>query len=155
MRDFDLLEDYKTHRLGMTITTLDRNLQKVLELYASETSERINTLKKAQSKGIKTWVFLGPLIPEFTDTPSNLEAIFRALEGLNLDHIYVDRLNPRWGVMQSLRKELSREDYTKFRLLFYKATNPTKYADYSRQLKAKAQEFARQSGLSDKVTFCF
>ena len=41
----------------MTITTLDRNLQKVLEA----SSERINTLKIAQEKGIKTWVFLGRL----------------------------------------------------------------------------------------------
>ena len=96
-RDLDILSSYKTPSLGMTITTLDRNLQKVLEPYASESLERLNTLKIAQEKGIKTWVFLGPLIPEFTDTRANLEAIFRALEGLNLDHIYVDRLNPSLG----------------------------------------------------------
>ena len=155
LRDFDLLGAYKTPSLGMTITTMDRNLQKVLEPYASESSERLNTLKKAESKGIKTWVFLGPLIPEFTDTPANLEAIFRALKGLNLDSVYIDRLNPRWGVLDSLKKGLSREDYTKFRLLFYKATNPTKYQEYSRQLKAKASEFAHQFSLSDKLTFCF
>ena len=93
LRDFDLLEAYKTPSLGITITTLDRNLQKVLEPYASESSERLNTLKIAQERGIKTWIFLGPLIPEFTDTKANLEALFRALKGLNLDKIYVDRLN--------------------------------------------------------------
>jgi DNA repair photolyase len=155
LRDFDLLGAYKTPRLGMTITTLDRNLQKVLEPYASESSERLNTLKIAQEKGIKTWVFLGPLIPEFTDTRANLEAIFRALEGLNLDHIYVDRLNPRWGVLDSLKKGLSRGDYTNLRLLIYKTTNPAKYAEYSCQLKEKASEYARQFCLSDKLTFCF
>lgn len=155
LRDFDLLEAYKTPRLGMTITTLERNLQKVLEPYASESTERLNTLKKAQEKGIKTWVFLGPLIPEFADTQANLEPLFRALKGLNLHRIYVDRLNPRWGVLESLRKGLNREDYTKFRLLFYKATNPGKYQEYSRHLKAKALEFACQFGLLDKVTFCF
>lgn len=84
----------KTPSLGMTITTLNLRLQKALEPYASEPQERVNTLKKAKEKGIKTWVFLGPLIPEFTDTPANLEAIFRALKGLD-------------------------EDYSKFRLLFY------------------------------------
>ncbi len=52
--------------------------------------------------GIKTWVFLGPLIPEFTDTKANLEVLFRALKGLDLDRIYVDRLNPRWGVLAGL-----------------------------------------------------
>lgn len=100
MRDFDILAVYKTPSLGMTITTLDLNLQKVLEPYASEPNERLNTLKIAREKGIKTWVFLGPLIPEFSDTSANLEAVFRALKGLNLDRIYVDRLNPRWGVTE-------------------------------------------------------
>jgi len=155
LRDFDLLEAYKTPRLGMTITTLNRNLQKILEPYASEPEERLNTLKQAQDKGIKIWVFLGPLIPEFTDTKTNLEAIFRALEDLNLDRIYVDRLNPRWGVLDSLKKGLSRGEYTNFRLLLYKATNPTRYSDYSRQLKDKTLECAHQFSLSDKLTFCF
>jgi DNA repair photolyase len=154
-RDFDILGAYKTPSLGMTITTLNPRLQKVLEPYASEPTDRLNTLKKAQEKGIKTWVFLGPLIPEFTDTTANLEALFRALKGLNLDRIYVDRLNPRWGVLDSLRKGLSREDYPNYRLMFYKATNPTKYADYSCQLKDKTLEYAHQFSLSDKVTFCF
>jgi DNA repair photolyase len=155
LRDFDLLGAYKTPSLGMTITTLNPRLQKVLEPYASSSQDRLNTLKKAQAKGIKTWVFLGPLIPEFTDTPANLEALFRALKGLNLGSIYVDRLNPRWGVLESLKRGLSREDYTNFRMLLYKCTNPAKYACYSQELRDKTQEIAYQFHLSDKVKFCF
>ncbi len=155
LRDFDLLEAYKTPSLGMTITTLDRNLQKVLEPYASESTERINTLKKAQERGIKTWVFLGPLLPEFCDTRANLEALFRAIEGLNLDRIYVDRLNPRWGVLDSLKKGLSRGGYANWRLLLYKSTNPNRYREYSRQLREKVKEYASQFHLSNKLTICF
>jgi DNA repair photolyase len=154
-RDFDLLEAYKTPSLGMTITTLNRDLQKVLEPYASEPTDRLNTLKKAREKGIKTWVFLGPLIPEFTDTPANLEALFRALQGLDLDRVYVDRLNPRWGVLDSLKKGLGGRYFTSQKLLLYKATNPAKYAEYSRQLRQKTLELASQSGLSNKLTVCF
>jgi len=155
LRDFDLLEAYKTGSLGMTITTFDSKLQRALEPYVSASTERINTLKKAEEKGIRTWVFLGPLLPEFCDTKANLEAIFRALKGLNLSEIYVDRLNPRWGVLDSLKKGLSRGEYPNFRLMFYKSTNPTKYSDYSRQLKDKTLECAHQFGLSNKLTFCF
>lgn len=157
LRDFDLLEAYKTSTLGMTITTLDRNLQKVLEPYASESSERINTLKIAQEKGIKTWVFLGPLIPEFTDTPSNLEGIFRALKGLNLEQIYVDRLNLRWGVLDTLKKGLTRggADFGRLRLLLYKTTNPARYAEYTHQLKEKTQDLACKFQMSNKVHICF
>ncbi|MDD4979984.1 MAG: radical SAM protein [Candidatus Omnitrophica bacterium] len=144
-RDFDILSNYKTPSLGMTMTTLNLGLQKALEPYASETRERLNTLKKAQSKGIKTWVFLGPLIPEFSDTRANLEGLFRALEGLNLSQVYVDKLNPRWGVLNSLKRGLGGRFYF----------NLAKYAEYSRQLKEKTVEYARQSGLSNKLTFCF
>jgi len=155
LRDFDILSAYKTPSLGMTITTLNPKLQKILEPYASSSQDRIDTLREAQKKGIKTWVFLGPLIPEFTDTTANLEAIFRALKGLNLEQIYIDRLNPRWGVLDSLKKGLSREDYTNLRLLLYKSTNPAKYAQYSCQLKERSLEYACQFDLSDKVKFCF
>ncbi len=154
-RDFGLLEAYKTPSLGMTLTTLKRDLQKVLEPYASEPTDRLNTLKKAREKGIKTWVFLGPLIPEFTDTPANLEALFRVLQGVDLDRILVDRLNPRWGVLETLKKGLGGRYFTSQKLMVYKCSNAAKYAEYSRQLRQKTFQLANQFGLSSKLTVCF
>jgi len=157
LRDFDLLTKYKTSSLGMTITTLIPNLQVALEPFASPVKDRLNTLKKAAEKGIETWAFLGPLIPEFTDTEANLEGLFRTLESLNLAKIYIDKLNPRWGVLDTLKRGLAsrREDYLKLRLMLYKATQPAKYAEYSRQLKVKASQIAARFNLSNKLTFCF
>jgi len=157
LRDFDLLAAYKTPSLGMTITTLIPNLQVALEPYASPAKDRLNTLKKATEKGIETWAFLGPLIPEFTDTEANLEGLFRALESLNLAKIYIDKLNPRWGVLDTLKRGLAsrREDYLKIRLMLYKATQPAKYLEYSRQLKIKVPQIAARFNLSNKLTFCF
>ena len=157
LRDFDLLAKYKTSSLGMTITTLIPNLQVALEPFASPVKDRLNTLKKAAEKGIETWAFLGPLIPEFTDTEANLEGLFSALESLNLAKIYIDKLNPRWGVLDTLKRGLAsrREDYLKIRLMLYKATQPAKYAEYSRQLKIKVPQIAARFNLSNKLTFCF
>jgi len=154
-RDFDLMGAYKTGSLGITITTMNLRLQKALEPYASTSQERLNTLRKAQNQGIETYVFLGPLVPEFTDTPANLEGIFKGLKGLNLAKIYVDKLNPRWGVLETLKKGLSREDFLKTRLMLYTCTNPRKYSAYSNELKTKTLAISCQSGLSDKVSFCF
>jgi hypothetical protein len=102
-------------------------------------------------------VFLGPLIPELTNTPANLEALFRALQGLDLDEIYVDKLNPRWGVLEALKGGLSRREECKcnLRQLLYTAANPVKYSSYSRQLKETATELARQTNPATKLTFCF
>ena len=155
LRDFELLKAYKTHSLGMTITTVDQKLQKVLEPYASESQDRIDALKKAQERGIKTWVFLGPLIPSFTDTQANLEGIFAALEGLTLDQIYIDRLNPRWGTLESLKRGLARYDFTKSKILYYTCLNSAKYLEYSRQLKENTLNLAHKFRLSNSLTFCF
>lgn len=155
LRDFDLLGAYKTGSLGITLTTMNPGLQKALEPYASTSQERLNTLKKAQNQGIETYVFLGPLIPEFTDTPANLEGIFRALKGLNLTKIYVDKLNPRWGVLGALKRGLSRGEFLKTRLMLYTCTNPRKYSAYASELRRKALEISCQFGLSDKVSLCF
>jgi DNA repair photolyase len=155
-RDLELLEAYKTPRLGMTLTTLDLGLQKALEPQASEPLERLETLRKAGKKGIKTWAFLGPLIPGITDTRANLDGLFRGLRGLRLAYIYVDRLNPRWGVLEALKRGLSRgEGYLDFRHMLYTASNPKRYAEYSQRLKENCLEAAGLAGLADKLTFCF
>lgn len=157
-RDFDLLAAYnKASNLGVTITTLHPKLSKTLEPYASDPQDRINVLKEAQEKGIKTWVFLGPLVPVFTDTEANLEAIFSSLKDLDLEEIYIDRLNPRWGVLENLKKGLIRrgEDYNKVSSLLSHYTSPTKYQNYSCRLKHNALKFASKYGLSDKLRFCF
>jgi DNA repair photolyase len=156
LRDFDLLAAYKTASLGMTITTLKPKLQKTLEPYASPVQDRLNTLKEANKKGIETWVFLGPLVPDFTDTADNLNSIFKTLSGLELSKIYLDKLNPRWGVLNSLKKGLGRrEEYINIKLMLYKCSNPAKYLAYSQQLKEKAFEAAYKFNLSNKLTICF
>ncbi len=154
-RDFDLLSAYKSSSLGMTITTLDPKLKRALEPYTSEPHDRLNTLKKAWEKGIETWAFLGPLVPEFTDTEANLEAICSALKDLPLKQIYIDRLNPRWGVLESLKKGLEGEDRKKVRLLLSNCTSYTKYQNYSRRLKYYALKLATKYGLRDRLRFCF
>ena len=155
LRDFDLLSAYKTSSLGMTITTLDSKLKKVLEPYASEPQKRINTLREAQKKDIEIWAFLGPLIPGLTDRESNLEEIFSSLRDLGLSHIYIDRLNPRWGVLENLKKGLEKEGYRKTNLLLSNCTNYTKYQNYSQRLKYTTLKLATKYGLRDKLRFCF
>ncbi len=155
-RDFDLLEAHnKQVSLGMTITTLNTELKRLLEPGASEPQERIDTLKEARQKGIEIYVFLGPLMPEFTDTQSNLEEIFSALKSLELDRIYIDRLNPRWGVLESLKKGLEGVGGERVRLLVDSYTNDGNYRNYSHKLRYNATKFASQFGLADRVRFCF
>ena len=77
-RDFDLLtgNDF----FGVTITNLDDAMSLKWEPLAALPGERINSLRKAHEKGIKTWVSLEPVIyPDIT------------LEIIRKSHDFVDK----------------------------------------------------------------
>lgn len=63
VRDLDVFKRFKYLDVGFTITTLDENKTKILEPNAPLPEKRIKALKKLASVGIKTWIFLGPIIP--------------------------------------------------------------------------------------------
>ena len=64
-RDFDLLTD--DDWFGVTLTNLDNKLSLQWEPGAAMPEERINSLRRAHEKGIKTWVSLEPVLyPEIT-----------------------------------------------------------------------------------------
>ncbi|MCS7119148.1 MAG: radical SAM protein [Archaeoglobaceae archaeon] len=64
IRDIDLLrENSDKVDVGLTITTLNDEVARVVEPNAPLPSEREKALEKLASEGIKTWIFLGPLLP--------------------------------------------------------------------------------------------
>jgi len=67
LRDIDLLKQFRNCEVGLTITTLDDNLRKEIEPFASPVKNRIKALEKLKEAGIKTYVFIGPILPFFTD----------------------------------------------------------------------------------------
>ncbi|MAG44440.1 radical SAM protein [bacterium] len=67
LRDIDLLKQFQDCAAGLTITTLDSDLQKQIEPFASSPNARINALKKLKQSKIKTYVFIGPIMPYLTD----------------------------------------------------------------------------------------
>jgi len=67
LRDLDLLKQFKNCEVGFTITALDDNLRKEIEPLASSVQNRIKALEKLKAAGIKTYVFIGPIMPFLTD----------------------------------------------------------------------------------------
>jgi len=67
LRDVDLLKQFKNCEVGFTITTLDDNLRKEIEPFASPVQNRIKALEKLKEARIKTYVFIGPILPFLTD----------------------------------------------------------------------------------------
>ena len=67
LRDIDLLWQFKNCEVGLTITTLDDNLRKEIEPSTSSVQKRIEALGRLKEAGISTYVFIGPILPFFTE----------------------------------------------------------------------------------------
>ena len=67
LRDIDLFRQFKNCQVGMTITTMDDTLRKEIEPSTSPVQKRIEALVKLKEAGISTYVFIGPILPFFTE----------------------------------------------------------------------------------------
>ncbi|KUJ93820.1 MAG: hypothetical protein XD40_0951 [Archaeoglobus fulgidus] len=64
LRDLDLLlDDLELVDVGFTITTLDEGLAKKIEPRAPSPRKRVKALEKLSEEGVRTWIFMGPIIP--------------------------------------------------------------------------------------------
>src|SRR6184192_1064553 len=82
-RDLDLLCElakYNAVAVNLSVTSLDPNLQRVLEPRTSSPQARLDAIKQLRSVGIPTGVIVAPVIPGLTDheIPKILEACAKA-----------------------------------------------------------------------------
>jgi len=86
LRDLDLFKKFAEIEVGFTITTDDERIAKLFEPGASSVGARIHALGLLKANGIKTFAFVGPILP------GNPENLIAALEG-RADKILIDRMN--------------------------------------------------------------
>jgi DNA repair photolyase len=153
-RDLDLLARGKVD-FGVTVTTLDPRLARLIEPGASPPSERLALLEEAGSKGISVYAFVGPLLPYLSDTEENITSLLKAIKDIGADYFYVDKLNLRYGVWPALLDLLHQHypdllnDYRK--IFFDSFVRPA----YSAELSSRARRIAGRLGIADKMTLCF
>ncbi|MBT7192452.1 radical SAM protein [archaeon] len=61
-RDFDLLSQVQENEFGITLVMLNEDLQKEWEPFAASPKQRIENLRRAKKRNIKTWLSLEPII---------------------------------------------------------------------------------------------
>ena len=86
LRDIDLLGQFKDIEVGITITTNDERTRKIFEPKAPPIEARIKTIKKLHKARIRTYVFIGPLLP------MNPEIVCEKLADY-VDYVFIDRMN--------------------------------------------------------------
>jgi DNA repair photolyase len=93
LRDAELLKAMPGAEVGFTITTLDDKLARLLEPGAPSPSQRLATLEKLARAGIRTWVFVAPVLPGITDDLGDLKAITKAARMAGAQEVDFDPLN--------------------------------------------------------------
>jgi len=134
-RDIDLLRQFKECEVGLTITTLDAKVAKSFESYAATPEKRLNALFELRRAGIRTYAFVGPILPGLTD----LRSIFLALCG-KVDFVMAESLNTRCGNWSEIEEAL-KKDYPQFLSLFESSRKSSFWNDVEIEVRQLSDEF--------------
>ncbi len=71
--DIDLFKEFRTIEVGLTINGFRGREKRLLEPLTPVHEARVNALKELREAGLKTYVFVSPIIPEITDVSAIVE----------------------------------------------------------------------------------
>jgi len=99
LRDLDLLVHGE---LGVSVSTLDDSRARRLEPGAPPPSARLEALRMASERGVRTYVFYGPVAPGEGDSGPLLDL----LDGGHVQYVMVDRFRLKRGMLAWLMEAL-------------------------------------------------
>jgi len=109
IRDLDVFRKYRDRvDVGFTITTLDPSIKKLIEPYSSHPLAIERALRKISSEGIKTWIFIGPIISGINDDLNNLVEILDLAKETSSE-VIIDYLRQHPRAMINMRVRLGED----------------------------------------------
>jgi len=114
LRDIDLFKQFKECEVGLTMTTLDEQDSKNFEPCSSSPQKRLKALETLRNEGVKTYAFIGPVLPGITD----LNLIFSELRN-KVDFVMVETLNIKCGNWEHIL-ELVKEKYPQLLPIYHR-----------------------------------
>lgn len=86
LRDIDLMKKFKDIEVGITITTSDEGIRRLFEPKTPSIEARIHTLQKLHRSGLRTYAFIGPVLP------MKPEILCKKI-GDHVNYVLIDRMN--------------------------------------------------------------
>lgn len=97
VRDLDLFVQLSNCEIGLTVEFATNQLSSTFDPFATPISERIKALEQLKVGGIRTYVFMGPIMPQLTIP----EQIMSMIVG-KIDFLMAESLNMRCGNKQAV-----------------------------------------------------
>ena len=138
LRDLDLLKRFKEIEVGFTIISLSE-ISKKLEKFASLPKERINALKILKENGIKTFVFIGPIMP--FSSIEEIEEIVSETKNFTEEY-YFDKLNLKPGLLEKIKS-----------IENYKDLKEKEMEEYYKKLRKEIESLIEKHSLKAKILF--
>ncbi|MBI2672868.1 radical SAM protein [Candidatus Woesearchaeota archaeon] len=88
-----ILKRLKDIDVGITITSIDDKISRYFEKFAPNASARIETLTKLNQEGIKTYAFLGPLLPHFVAEKNKIKNVLDAIYKTGTRRLFIEHIN--------------------------------------------------------------
>lgn len=142
VRDIDVFKQLKNIEVGLTVTSTGDPISKYLETYASPHEDRIEALEKLHKAGIKTYAFVGPLLPHFVWMKDELRTLLNQLKNAGVSYIYLEHINLSRYIRERLFKHLAQdypEELEKFKL--------AQSTEYRKQLDRLLNKLVKKVGL--------
>lgn len=141
LRDLDLLKRFTQADVGITVTTLDDEARRLYEPFSSPPERRIEALRRLAKEGVKTWAFVGPILPGATG--NSIRQLTESIAGTGVKRILVDKFRIRPGILSRTVRALEKNE--KLRTEFKVATDKT--GSYFGEVIARIKEDAKSRGL--------
>lgn len=109
-RDIDVFKKLKHVTVGLTVTSTDDNISRFFEKHAPKVSERFQALELLNKSGIKTYAFVGPLLPHYAANKEELEKVFQRLVEVGTKDVFIEHLNLSTYIKNRLLNELKDVD---------------------------------------------
>lgn len=143
LRDIDLFKKMKHVEVAISISTLDEHLKRKIEPHSSSLEERLETLKKLKQNGIRTIVFVSPIIPQLTDFKRIIEVTKDYA-----DEYWFDKLNLRSSFKTKMFKFIN-EEYPLYNSIYENIYN-RKDTQYFDDLSDEIAKYCTENNISFK-----
>lgn len=151
VRDMDILTLFPREQCetGFSMATMDDEIRKKMEPAAPSIARRIEALRQLYENGIRTWVFLAPVMPVFTEA-----TLFQLLESIasSVDYILVDSLNMKSGNWSGIKSVLKRYYPDILPLWESLLFNPAERRAFYQRIYGDIAEFCHKNNV--QVRFC-
>lgn len=108
-RDIDLLKSLSSCEVGLTITTTDDVVCRNLEPCAPLASARLAALRALNEAGLRTYAFVGPILPHFYHRPNLIERLFAEIADTGVRSVFVEHINLKGYIRSRLSSVLKSE----------------------------------------------